>query len=67
MGISEISKFDGKLSPTYFDLKILGRLIKPKALLLKAKLHPYLGIDFLMTSLGYSNNFKYLKGSTLLQ
>ena len=37
-------------------LKILGRLIKSKALLLKVKLHRYLGIDFLVISLGSLNN-----------
>ena len=46
MGISEISKLDGRLSHTLFDLKMLGRLIKAKALLLKVKLHLYSGIDF---------------------
>ena len=46
MGISEISKLDGRLSHTSFDLKVLGRLIKSKALLLKVKLHQCLGIDF---------------------
>ena len=56
MGISEISKFDGTLLPTSFDLKILGRLIKSNALLLKVKLHLYLGIDFLIVSLGFLNN-----------
>ena len=30
MGISEISKFDGRLSCTYFDLKILGKLLSQK-------------------------------------
>ena len=56
MGISEISKFDKRLSHTFFDLKILGRLIKSKALLLKVKLHLHFGIDFLIISLGPLNN-----------
>ena len=56
MGISEILKLDGRLSHTSFDLKILGRLIKSKTLLLKVKLHQYLGIDFLIISLGSLNN-----------
>ena len=41
---------------TSFDLKILGRLAKSKALLLKVKLHLYLGIDFLIITLGSLNN-----------
>ena len=48
MGIWEILKLDGRLSHTSFDIKILGRLIKSKALLLKDKLHLNLGIDFLI-------------------
>ena len=56
MGISEISKLDGRLSHTSFDLKILGRLIKSKALFLKFKLHLYLGIYFLIIYLGSLNN-----------
>ena len=51
MEISEISKLDGGLSHTSFDLKILGRLIKLKAWLLKVKLNLYLEIDFLIISL----------------
>ena len=39
-----------------FVLKILGRQIKSKALLLKVKLHLYLAIDFLIASLGSLNN-----------
>ena len=56
MGISEILKLDGTLSHTSFDLKILGRLIKLKGLLLKAKSHLYLGINFSIISLGSLNN-----------
>ena len=56
MEISEVLKLDGRLSRTFFDLKILGRLIKSKALLLKVKLHLYLEIDFLINSLGSLNN-----------
>ena len=51
-----MSKLDGRLSFTSFDLKTLGRLIKSKALLLKVKLHLYLGIDFLVISFGSLNN-----------
>ena len=39
MGISDLSKLDGRLSHTCFNLKIEGRLIKSKALLLKLILH----------------------------
>ena len=56
MGISEILQLDGRLSHTSFDLKILGRLIKSKPLLLKVKFHLYLRIDFLIISLGSLNN-----------
>ena len=35
-------KLDGRLSHSTFDRKIIGRLIKSKALLLKVKLHLYL-------------------------
>ena len=41
MGISEISKLDGRLSQTSFILKTLGRLIKSEV-----KLHLYLGLNF---------------------
>ena len=34
------------ITHTSFDLKVLGRLIKSNTLLLKVKLHQYLGIDF---------------------
>ena len=49
-------KLDERLSHTSFNLKILERLIKSKALLLNVKLHLYLGNDFLITSLGSLNN-----------
>lgn len=52
MGISELSNLDGRLLHTFFDLKILGRLRKSKALLLKVKIHLDLRIDLLRTSLG---------------
>ena len=39
-----MSKLNGRLSHTTFDLKILGRLIKSKVLILKVKLHLYLEI-----------------------
>ena len=56
MGISELSNLDGRLLHTFFDLKILGRLRKSKALLLKVKIHLDLRIDFLRTSLGWLIN-----------
>ena len=56
MGISEILKLGGRLSHTSFHLKLLGRLIKSKTLLLRVKLHLCLGIDFLIISLGSLNN-----------
>ena len=46
MEISEISKLNKKLLRTYFNLKILERLIKSKDLLLKVKLHLYLENGF---------------------
>ena len=54
MEISEKSKLYGRLSHNSFELKILRKLIliKPKALLLKLKLHLQLGIDFSIVSLG---------------
>ena len=52
MEISEKSKLYGRLSRNFFELKILRKMIKPKALLLKLKLHLYLGIDFSIVSLG---------------
>ena len=53
--MSEISKLDGRLLHSSFDLKILGRLIKSKAWLLKAKLNLYLGIGF------FNSFLKFLK------
>ena len=53
MEISEKSKLYGRLSRNFFELKILRKMIKPKALLLKLKLHLYLGIDFSIVSLDY--------------
>lgn len=52
MEISEKSKLYGRLSHNSFELKILRKFIKPKALLLKLKLHLQLGIDFSIVSLG---------------
>lgn len=52
MEISEKSKLYGRLSRNSFELKILRKMIKPKALLLKLKLHLQLGIDFSIVSLG---------------
>ena len=39
MGISDLSKLDGRLSHTCFNVKIEGRLMKSKALLFKVILH----------------------------
>ena len=50
---------------TSFDLTILGRLINSKALLLKDKLHLYLGIDFLIISLGFLNNLVSMISRTI--
>ena len=50
---------------TSFDLTILERLINSKALLLKVKLHLYLGIDFLIISLGSLNNLVSMISTTI--
>ena len=65
MAISEISKLDGRLLRTSFDLRILGRLIKSKALFLKIQLHLYIGKDFSMVSLGSLNNLVLVTSRTI--
>lgn len=55
MGIYEISKLDESLLETSFDLENLGRFTKTKDLFLKVELNLYLGMDFLIVSLGSLN------------
>ena len=55
MGIYEISKLNESLLETSFDLENLGRFTKTKDLFLKVELNLYLGMDFLIVSLGSLN------------
>lgn len=55
MGIYEISKLNESLLETSFDLENLGRFTKTKDLFLKVELNLYLGMDFLIVSLGSFN------------